>query len=282
MTFSFIERAAALPFADETDVVPLANPLSEKFTVLRPTLLAGLVESVVHNRNRGRRDVALFEVGSRFRRSAGETRSVAFVWTGESSPEHWSGGRRGIDFFDIKGVVERLCSGFGLVAECRTARVRHFVPGRSAAVFVDGRDVGAVGQILPQIPAAGGLAAGDEIYGCELELDVLVESMRQQRTIRVAPLPRFPTVVRDLSIVIDEALPATEVRGTIRSAAPETLVSVAEFDRYTGPGVPEGRVSLSFRLTFRSPERTLTDDEVQRAVDTVVKALEQIHGAIQR
>jgi phenylalanyl-tRNA synthetase beta chain len=104
-------------------------------------------------------------------------------------------------------------------------------------------------------------------------------SASQERTSVIQPLPRFPSVVRDVSIVIDERLPAAEVRGTIRASAPSTLVSIREFDRYRGQGVPAGQVSLSLRLTFRDAERTLTDGEVQQAVQRIVRALEQGHGA---
>ena len=96
------------------------------------------------------------------------------------------------------------------------------------------------------------------------------------------PLPRFPSVARDISIIVDDILPAEAGRGTIRSTAPDTLVSVREFDRYQGKGVPEQRVSLSFRLTFRSPERTLTDTEVQKAMDAILAALIKDHHAVQR
>jgi phenylalanyl-tRNA synthetase beta chain len=95
---------------------------------------------------------------------------------------------------------------------------------------------------------------------------------------RVRPLPRHPSIVRDLSIVVDERLPAAKVRGTIRRNAPATLVDVREFDRYQGAGVPQGSVSLSLRLTFRHPERTLTDSEVQQAVEAIVSALTAEHG----
>jgi len=100
--------------------------------------------------------------------------------------------------------------------------------------------------------------------------------------LRAESLPRFPSVVRDLSVLVDSALPAAAVRGTIRSSAPSTLVHAIEFDRYRGKGIPEGRVSLSLRLTFRSPERTLTDAEVDQAMETVVAALASAHGATRR
>ncbi len=108
-----------------------------------------------------------------------------------------------------------------------------------------------------------GLSAADAVYVAELDLDA-AEAIVADRTTAVEPLPRFPSVARDISILVDEALHAAEVRQTIREAAPETLVRVREFDRYQGKGVPEGKVSLSLRLTFRSADRTLTDAEVQK------------------
>jgi phenylalanyl-tRNA synthetase beta chain len=99
---------------------------------------------------------------------------------------------------------------------------------------------------------------------------------------RAESLPRFPAIVRDVSILVDDALPAAAVRGTIQAAAPPTLASIAEFDRYQGKGVPEGRVSLSLRLTFRDPERTLTDEEAQEATERIVAALSRVHGAERR
>ena len=99
---------------------------------------------------------------------------------------------------------------------------------------------------------------------------------------RVEPLPRYPSVTRDISILIDETLAAEAVRATVREAAPATLVQIREFDRYQGKGVPDGKVSLSLRLTFRASDRTLTDAEVQSAMDAVLAALRDRHGAVQR
>ena len=100
--------------------------------------------------------------------------------------------------------------------------------------------------------------------------------------IAVEPLPRYPSVTRDVSILVDETLSAAEVRRTIRGSAPQTLVLVREFDRSQGKGVPDGKVSLSSRLTFRSSDRTLTDAEVQNAMTSVLSAVAERHGAVQR
>lgn len=280
ITFAFIEAAAAEPFAAGNGRVTLANPLSEKFVELRPSLLPGLIDAVSHNRRHGRRDVRLFEIGTRFSRS-GETRGAAVAWTGLSTPEHWSGGQRDVDFFDVKGVAEQLAATLNVCASFAPSTRKYLVEGRTADVLVDGTIVGVIGQLDPATGEARELPRGDALYVAEFNLDAI--SAKVSGDTRFAqPLPRHPSVVRDVSILIDDTLSADTVRGTIRSAAPNELVDVREFDRYQGKGIPEGKVSLSLRLTFRAPDRTLTDAEVSAAMDTIVRALTDTLGAIQR
>jgi phenylalanyl-tRNA synthetase beta chain len=304
MTFAFIEAEAAAPFTSATKyaqepsnggVVAVENPLSEKFAVLRPSLLAGLVDAAAHNRRRQHHDVRLFEVGTRFSPS-GETRAVAGVWAGAGTPAHWSAGARPADFYDVKGVVETLASAFGLALEFEPAEIPYLEPGNSASVSFRltpeatqqvvvasavRRTIGVVGQIAPATAEARGFPAGEPLWAFELDADAL-GSGHDGDDLRAESLPRFPSIVRDLSILVESGLPAAAVRGTIRSAAPSTLVHAIEFDRYKGKGVPEDRVSLSLRLTFRSAERTLTDAEVDAAMDRIVSALADAHGAVRR
>jgi phenylalanyl-tRNA synthetase beta chain len=281
MTFAFIERDAAVPFCEPgTSPAAIANPLSEKFAVLRPSLLPGLIDSCAHNRRRGLKDVRLFEIGSRFTAS-GEGRATGLVWAGAGESAHWSGSSRPADFFDVKGAVELLCAAFEVPRpEFAPAEIAYLVGGRSATVTSEGRTLAVLGQLVPVIAEARGLPGGEDVYVAEVDTDALVAATR--RELRAQPLPKYPSIVRDLSILVDEALPAASVRGTIRSAAPELLQSIVEFDRYQGKGIPEGRTSLSLRLTFRSPERTLTDDEAEAAMNTIVAALEREHGAQRR
>jgi phenylalanyl-tRNA synthetase beta chain len=291
VTFSFIDSTAAEAFAAEADRVAIGNPLSAQFAVLRPSLLPGLLASVAHNRHREWRDVNLFEIGACVTR-VGERRHVAVAWTGTAGPSHWSGGTHSVDFFDVKGLGERL--GEVLQAPLSldgSTPPAYLVKGRAASVVHDGRSLGCVGLLAPQIAAASGLPKDDEVYVVELDLDAVEEvrgtldegaPVHQRPPLKVIPLPRYPSIVRDISIVVDDTLPAEAVRGTIRSAAPSTLVSVHEFDRYQGKGVPDGRVSLSLRLTFRSLERTLTDAEVDAVMKEIVSALAKAHNAVQR
>ena len=131
-TFTFIERAAALAFADESGIVPLANPLSEKFAVLRPAMVSAVLDSVAHNRRRGVADVRLFELGSRFSPVLGEQRALGIVWVGTATREHWSAKPRPADFFDLKGVVSRLCESIGVAASWQPDVQKGFEEGATA------------------------------------------------------------------------------------------------------------------------------------------------------
>jgi phenylalanyl-tRNA synthetase beta chain len=282
MTFAFIERQAALPFAAAGfEPAAIANPLSEKFAVLRPSLLPGLVDSCAHNRRRGRKDIRLFETGSRFD-ARGEGRAAAVVWHGAAEGPHWSGTTRAVDVFDVKAIVEQLCGALGVSHLAFVPAEEPFlVRGRAALVRSVDVVLGVVGQLDPAVADARGLSASEETYVAEVDLDAVAMTARGDE-LRAQSLPRFPAIVRDISLLVDEALPAAAVRGTIRSAAPALLESIVEFDRYHGKGIPDGRVSLSIRLTFRAPDRTLTDDEAQAATERIVAALRDAHGAERR
>ena len=280
VTFGFVAEAAAAPFAGAGDLVPIANPLSENFAVLRPSALPGLMDAVAHNLRREQRDVRLFEIGARFTRSAGERRSVACVWTGSAHGDHWTGETREVDFFDIKGVAQRICQAVRVPTEAEPHREAWLLPGRAAALVAGKTRVAVVGQLAPTVTGAHGLAASDSVYVAEVDLDAL--ERLSGGDVQIEPLPRYPSVTRDISILVNDSIAAAGVRRTIADAAPSTLVRVREFDRYQGKGIPDDKVSLSLRLTFRSSDRTLTDAEVQEAMSRVLTALKEKHNAIQR
>jgi phenylalanyl-tRNA synthetase beta chain len=281
MTFAFIERAAAQPFLGDRQPSELANPLSEKYAVLRPSLLPGLIDSAAHNRRRERKDIRLFETGTRFP-AAGEQRAVAGVWTGAGTTPHWGEKPRAVDFFDVKGVVEAMLSALGIEAQFDPLSKPYFVEGRSASfTSASGTVLGELGQLADGVLSARGVPPNEPAYAFEMDVDAAAAA-RPGGDLRAHSLPRFPAIVRDLSILVDNGLPAATVRGTIRAAAPETLAGITEFDRYRGAGVPEGRVSLSLRLTFRSPDRTLTDAEADAAMAGIVEVLASSHGAVRR
>jgi len=287
VTFTFIERAAVEDLVPDAGVVPIANPLSESFAILRPSLWPGLLASIAHNRRRARRDVRLFEIGSRFRSDVGESRVMAFAATGRVGSEHWSGTDRPLDFFDAKGLVEQLSTVLGVTVAFERTHRPELVDGRAArlTVSLDGAEsveVGLVGQLAPRVAEARDLPSGDDVYVGELDLDAVADASGAAVDRPTCQLPRFPSIVRDLSVLVPDTLPAEALRGTIHAAAPDTLSTVAVFDRYQGQGIPDRSVSLSFRLTYRSLDRTLTDDEVEQAMSGIVSALERTHGAERR
>jgi phenylalanyl-tRNA synthetase beta chain len=291
VTFGFIEAKAVDTFAPAAGIeeaVAISNPLSAKFDTLRPSLVPGLVDAVAHNRRHGRRDVALFEIGTRFDRR-GETRTVALAWTGNAGDEHWSGGARDVDFFDAKGVVEQLAAALHVNIQCEPTREPYLLDGQAGRLTIAdgplaGEAIGLIGVLAPPVVDARGLPRQDRVVVAELDLDQLqaAQSGMDQTT---GPLPRYPFVVRDLSIVVADTLPAEIIRGTIQAAGERQkapLTAIAFFDRYQGKGVPDRSVSLSVRLTFQSPDRTLTDADVQHSFDHILAALVKEHGAKQR
>jgi phenylalanyl-tRNA synthetase beta chain len=291
VTFGFIEAGAAEPFLSPvtaTEMIAIANPLSAKFDTLRPSLLPGLVDAVAYNRRHGRRDVRLFEIGTRFGRH-GETRGVAFAWTGAGGSDHWSGGQREVDFFDVKGVAEQLTGALDVAVALEPLDVPFLVAGQAAAIRLAGgagsdAAVGLVGRVAPALADAHGLPRQDAVFVAELSLDALTRA-RAQTDDAARPLPRHPFVVRDLSIVVADTLPAAIIRGTILTAARDVaapLVAISVFDRYQGKGVPPESVSLSLRLTFQALDRTLTDAEVQQSFDAILAALVREHRVVQR
>jgi phenylalanyl-tRNA synthetase beta chain len=162
----------------------------------------------------------------------------------------------------------------------------YLVPGRAAIVAVDDVPIGVLGLLQPAIADRRGAPKHDAIYVAELNLDRL-ETLRprvgEDRAVRA--LPRYPAVTRDLSLVVGESLPAEIIRGTILAAsraAVAPLAAVTFFDRYKGKGLAADTVSVSVRLTFQSPDRTLTDADVQQSIDTILAALVREHRAVQR
>jgi phenylalanyl-tRNA synthetase beta chain len=286
ITFGFLEAKAAAAFAmaGADQPIALANPLSAKFDTLRASLIPGLVDAVAHNRRHGREDVGLFEIGTRFS-AGGETRAVGVAWTGSTTPVHWSGGARHVDFFDVKGVVERLCDALGVAVRFEPGPEPFLAADQTAAVVAAGAvRIGIVGQLHPAAADARQLPRHDRVFVAELDLDAM-EAARVARADAVRSLPRHPFVVRDLSIIVAGTLPAEIIHGTIQAAGADTpapLTGIAFFDRYLGKGIPDEAVSLSVRLTFQAPDRTLTDAEVQASVDAILASLVREHGAVQR
>ncbi len=273
--WGFLESVTAGFAPEGAGSVPLLNPLSAEEGFLRGTLAPGLLRRVEHNLARGVRDVRLFELGTVFfpARDGGlprEEQRVAAAFTGASRPPHWSGPAPDYDLWDLKGLMEELA------AEHPGCRVQA-EDGRFVVLTADAHEVAnghaaAEGEV--DVPAWAG-----PVFVVEATLPGRSAGRRE---VLYQPIPVHPGSERDLALLVPTGVAGADVDGTIRQAAGALLEDVYPFDLYEGKGIPDGTRSVAFRLRFRAPERTLTDAEVDGAVDGVLRALEERHGIRRR
>ena len=255
----------------------IANPMSREAEYARTTLRASLLGTLAANARTNTGLLALFERGRVYLPQVDdlpqEVESVGAVVSGRR-PDRW-GQPTGdpVGFYDAKAYMERLLSVLGVSPEVQEAVDYAYLPGRTAAVLVDGRQVGLVGQIHPRVAAAFDIEA--EVAMFELNLDALLPHIPP--TVHYHPVPLFPSVEEDLAVVVPDGVAAGEALSIIRSFPLVRRASI--FDVYTGPPVPEGRKSLAFSLSFQASEHTLTDAEVSRQRQHIIERLRRELGA---
>jgi phenylalanyl-tRNA synthetase beta chain len=286
---SFLERARLLhspvwPLSagEPHGPVLLRNPLSDEYNALRPSLLPGLLQAARHNLNHGQHDVFLFEVGWAHTVPEGTTERdrvlAAGLLLGNRWADVWNAGgeRAAADYYDCKGVVEALVADFHL-CEMSFARTSHpaFHPGRSAALKVGAQTLAALGELHPEVAEALELPRGILLF--ELDAQSLLEDF--ERLPKYQPPSRFPTVNRDLAVVVDKSTESAAVREAIRGVAPALIREVRLFDVYTGRPLPENRVSLAFGLRLGSEDRTLTDAETDEILQRAREELSRRFAA---
>ena len=277
------ESAAKLAAAPER-VVPLSNPLSSDMNVLRPSLLPGLLDSLQHNLSHKSGDVALFEVGRVFTLVNGqskEERRLAIALTGRRAAAFWSGAERDakFDVADLKGLLEEFIEQFGLrgVAYAKRAEVTALFV-ESATVALGGKMLlGEMGQLQPVLAKKYDLR--DAVFLAELNLDTLLARRNPARNFK--PLPQFPATGRDVAMLVPEATTHDAVLAAVKQAKPANLEGTELFDVFRGKGVPEGQKSMAYAFTYRAPDRTLTDADVNAAHEGLVAVLkEKLSGTL--
>jgi phenylalanyl-tRNA synthetase beta chain len=265
------------------ELVALANPLSSDMDVLRPSLLSGLLNILRHNVTRKNYDVALFEVGRVFSRANGATkedRRVAIALTGQRDALFWSGDNRDakFDVYDLKGLIEELLEQFGIRGLSYSRRAESTVLFlESATIHLGKQQLGEVGQFLPALAKKYDLR--DAVLLAELNLDLLIARRASGKSFK--PLPQFPSIRRDVAMLVPEATTHESVLQTVKQAKPANLEAVELFDVFRGKNVPDGQKSLAYAFTYRSTEKTLTDAEVNTAHTKVVEAFKaQLKAAV--
>ena len=255
------------------DSLKILNPLGEDTSIMRTTTLPSMLEILTRNYNFRNKSAKLYELGRvYFKRADGLADEPKVLTLGAY------GG--GMDFFALKGAVEAV------LKQLRIENVRFLAdtenpsyhPGRCAKVYCGDRLLGTLGQVHPHV--AGNYGVDTELYAAELRFDALYESKGAQPVYQ--PLPKFPAVTRDIAVVCDKAVTVGELEDAIRKGAKGLLKDVALFDIYTGVGIAPGKKSVAFNLTLRSDDRSLTAEEADADVKSILTALEQECGAILR
>ncbi len=262
--------------------VTLVNPIVEGWPRMRATLLPGLLGAARHNFNHGTRDLSLFEMGRVFaagREADGlpvEEASLALLMTGGVLEEGRAAATREVDFYDLKGALEAASEAMNLPPlEFKAAGVRHLRAGQAARVHLAGNVVGSVGRLAEAITSA--YKFRQPIYVAEVNLGALLRA--DELPARYTPLARFPSVLRDASLVVDRGVPFAEMRRAALDLGIEECRGITLVDVYEGANLPEGKRSITLRAEYRADDRTLRDEEVDAMHARAVAALERNFGA---
>ena len=268
---------ADLRMVGDDDAIRVTNPLQADDGWLRTRLIPGVLKVVRHNAHRHVRSVAVFEVDTVFRMRDGrpeERPKAAFALHGNADLG-WARDDRPFDVFDAKGIVEAVMAELGIAWTLGDPIGRPFHPGRSGGIMVGEERIGVLGEIHPRVADRFGLTG--RVAVAEVEVEALMRLARPMSD--VEDVPRFPPVRRDLAFIVDASIPAGRVRSALEDAAGEILGSVLLFDVFEGPPLPEGTKSLAYSVDFRAPDRTLTDEEADGAVEAIVERLSRDVGA---
>lgn len=275
-TYSLTSEKSVKQFAlNETATTKLLMPMSEERSLLRQSLLPHLLESVTYNTARRSDSVALYETGAVFLKTENELLNeeehLAVAMTGLWLDNSWQGEKKAVDFFVLKGIVEGLGTKLGVELSFERGQMDDLHPGRTAFIMLDGKRIGIIGQLHPSEQKARDLKTT-----VVLELSLANLFAAETGALLYTPVPRYPSITRDVALELSKIVEAGSIETVIRNAGGKLLKDVRVFDLYEGDKMEEGKKSVAFTLTYFDPEKTLTDDEVVKAHDKVLKALTEV------
>jgi phenylalanyl-tRNA synthetase beta chain len=273
INYAFIDAGLLQTWQMQEANLVLANPLSAELAVMRPSLLPGLVSTLTANAARQQTRLRLFEIGRVFSEQGAhaplERQHAAAVFCGSAMAEQWSAKPEPVDFYDVKTVLDAALARIGLQADYAPAALPHLHPGRSANVLVDGRLVGVIGALHPALNKA--LDLPGDVYAFEFDLSALPK----RKLPEAQPVSRFPSVRRDLALLVPEAMNWAEIEACSHRTLGPRLHSASLFDVYRGAGLPVGTKSLAMGLILHEYSRTLNDSEIEQSMADLLTALAQ-------
>jgi phenylalanyl-tRNA synthetase beta chain len=276
VTYSFVDRESVQWLTPMHSAIELANPIAADMSVMRTTLIAGLLKALQHNQNRQQGRIRLFESGLAFRNWQGDILQepkLAAVICGSRQADGWQSSKDKVDFFDLKGHVEALLSLIDDSFTWNTVEHPALHPGQAAQIRRGDVEVGIAGALHPQIVKS--LDLNGPIFTFELCLNSIVRC----KVPNFRGISRFPEIRRDLAIIIDKATNYADVSAVIAETAGSSCIRHNLFDVYHGEALGAGKKSLAISVVWRNNERTLRDEEVTEAFNNVINALERRFGA---
>lgn len=278
VNYAFISAGEQRLFVEEDGHdMPLANPISDAMSVMRRSMFPSLLNAAKHNLNRQQPGVALVEHGRIYEKKGDahiEQNMLAWLVVGEMQQDEWYAEARNADFFDLKGAVEGWLAAMGLTGRfIADDAIQGLQAGQSAQIVVGRNKVGCIGRVDADI--ADGFDLDMPVFVATVDLDQLP----QPKVAKFVPLPEFPGMARDLVFLFPRDTKAEEILQAATKAGGKLLVGARIFDRYTGKGVAEDEVSIGIRLELQSPDRTLTQEEVDAVSAAVIKAMQARFGA---
>lgn len=282
ISFSFADAKLEKQLNPQVNPLMLANPISSDLAAMRSTLLSSLIPCVQYNLNRQQSRVRFFELGLRFdyqdANSIQDLRQIptlALIAVGSREPESWHAKPQPMDFFDFKGEVEEVLAAGRVKVEYVRSERSWLHPGQSAEILVDGKSIGYLGRLHPSLENELDLST---TWVAELDQAAVLQSYVSNFT----ELSRFPSVRRDIALLISDNINVRDIQQLIEKTGGELLDSTWLFDVYTGQGVEEGKRSLAFALLWQHPSRTLEDAEIKSGMDNIIQVLENTYQATLR
>ena len=273
INYSFISEDDEIVFGESKNPVEVENPISQNMKFMRSSLFPGLINTFIHNLNNGLDSQKLFEIGSVFNhkksKKPSERTRVSGLIYGNIAPNHWLDKPRKVNFYDVKGVIEKIVSSFDVVINFELGSSDFFHPGVASTIYEGSKEIGQLGALSPNIIEKIGLK--EDVFLFSLDIDAFKAKSLKKFT----KFSKFPSIQRDLSFVVDKDITSHELSSLIKSKGGKYLTNLDLFDVYEGKGIEDNKKSLATSLIWQSSKTTLLDSDIDKVVEKIVNSVKK-------